>query len=176
MLLEAAEPLLRDRRMVLDVIGEGPLSAPLREFVATRGLEDRVTFHGWVEHADVSRIAGRSSVLAFPSIREFGGGVVLEAMAMGVVPLIVDYAGPGELVDDETGFKIPIGPRDGIVAGFRAKLEEIAAAPEQLDSKGRAGRSRVERLFTWGAKAKQISLIYEWVLRGDVEKPRFFGG
>ncbi|MDE3012275.1 MAG: glycosyltransferase family 4 protein, partial [Pseudomonadota bacterium] len=164
MLLEAAEPLLRSGAMRLDILGDGPMAGELRAWVAQRGLESAVTLHGFVENQRVKDILGSSHVLAFPSVREFGGGVVLEAMAMGVVPLVVDYAGPGELVDAAVGFKVPIGPRAAIVQDFRTRLTALSADPAALAPLSAAARTRVMEQFTWAAKAGQIKAIYEQVV------------
>jgi len=99
-------------------------------------------------------------------VREFGGGVVLEAMALGVAPLVVDYAGPGELVAPGLGFKIPLGSRAAIVAALRSELERLADAPELLAETGAAARTHVARHFTWQAKAAQIARLYGWLLDG----------
>src|SRR5690606_11880261 len=96
MLIEASEALLRAGRLKLDMIGDGPILPELRALVDQRGLSEAVAFHGWVPHSNIEKIAGQSTIFAFPSIREFGGGAVLEAMAMGLVPVVVDYAGPSE--------------------------------------------------------------------------------
>ncbi|MDX1650697.1 MAG: glycosyltransferase family 4 protein, partial [Myxococcota bacterium] len=130
MLIDAAEPLLREGRATLDVLGDGPELPALQAAVAARGLGNRVRLPGWVPHAEVARALGRAEVLAFPSIREFGGGAVLEAMALGLVPVVVDYGGPGELVNDDCGVHIPLGPRAHIVAELRAALERLAG-PER---------------------------------------------
>nr|AIA94704.1 Glycos_transf_1 [uncultured Myxococcus sp.] len=90
-MLEAAAPLMREGRLTLDMIGDGPMLADLRKRAGTLGIAGAVTFHGWVPHRDVSSILAACDLFAFPSIREFGGGVVLEAMALGVPPLVVDY-------------------------------------------------------------------------------------
>ena len=166
MLLEAAAPLLTDGRLVLDIVGDGPMMAELRAQAAAQGLDHAVTFHGWVAHGNVPGILGRAHILSFPSIREFGGGVVLEAMALGVVPVIADYAGPGELVDDATGFRIPMGRRADLVAGLRARLEAIAADPAVLPAMAAAGQARVMRDFTWAAKAAQVERIWRAVAAG----------
>lgn len=170
MLLEAATSLLRDGRLTLDIIGDGPMMEALRDQVTREGITDAVTFHGNLPHERVQDVAAQANLLTFPSIREFGGGVVLEAMALGVVPVIVDYAGPGELVTEDTGHKVPIGRRDEIVAGFRDRLGAIAADPSDLPAMGTAARARALSLFTWEAKAGQVRQVYDWVLAGG-ERP-----
>ena len=166
MLLEAAIPLMRAGRLKLDIIGDGPLMEPLRALAAREGVKDGVVFHGWVAHPQVPALARRSHVFAFPSVREFGGGVVLEAMALGTVPLIVDYAGPAELVDDTTGFKVPLGPRATIVDGLRAALAGLCEDRSALPAMAARGRAVVAERYTWPAKAAQVAAIYERVLAG----------
>ena len=174
MLIEAAAPLLREGLLQLDIIGDGPLMPKLKEIVQNEGVESAVCLHGWVEHSSVQDIMRGSQVFAFPSIREFGGGVVIEAMALGIVPLIVDYAGPGELVSPGVGFKVPVGSRSEIVQHFRDKLRELALAPQSLPKIGQDAKSFVHEKFTWSAKARQVGDIYQWVLGRDIEKPQPF--
>lgn len=174
MLLEAALPLLQAGRMQIDMIGDGPMLDSLKSFAAAEEVDDAVAFHGWLEHREVQNVLARCHMLGLPSVREFGGGVVLEAMALGVVPLVVDYAGPGELVDDEIGLKVPIGPRAALVSELAAALERAGAAPEALAPLADAARARVASRYTWARKAEQIEAVYRWAL-GEGEKPAPFG-
>lgn len=174
-LLEAATELLRDGRMTLDIVGDGPLGASLRDHVSAQGLDHAVTLHGNVEHHRVQDILAGAHLMAFPSIREFGGGVVLEAMALGVVPLVVNYGGPGELVTDDTGFRVPIGTRADIVVAFRQHLESLASDRSTLPTLAERSRERVAEKYTWPRKAEQINAVYDWVLGGSVgPAPVFF--
>jgi len=165
MLIEAAAPLLRDGRMVLDMIGDGPLLPGLREQAQALGVAEAVHFHGWLAHSEVQNVAVRSALFAFPSIREFGGGAVLEAMALGLAPLIVDYAGPAELVGEGLGYKLPLGNRAEIIARFTKALEQLEADREGLAATGQRARAHVLEHFTWPAKAQQIAAIYAQVSR-----------
>lgn len=172
MLLEAAEPLLRSGQLVIDILGDGPLMGALQNWVQTRGLESSVNLPGWVVHQDLQGIMCKSQLLTFPSIREFGGGVVLEAMALGLVPVIVDYAGPAELVTPETGFTVPLGTRQEIIAAMRAKLEHICAQPAELQSMSSSAANRVQQLFTWQKKAEQVCTVYDWVTGRTASRPQ----
>lgn len=171
MLLEAARPLLADNQMTLDIIGDGPMRGSLEAQAKTLGIAEAVTFHGQLDHHDVQGVAAQCQLLTFPSIREFGGGVVLEAMALGVVPVIVDYAGPGELVDDTTGYKVSIGRRAEIVSAFADVLRGIASDPSPLGKKADAARQHVAENFTWQAKAAQVREVYDWVLGHGPDRP-----
>lgn len=166
MAIEAARAQLASGAMRLDVLGDGPMRAELEARIAEAGLGEAVTLHGNVPHDRVRDIAGAAHILLFPSIREFGGGVVLEAMALGTVPVIVDYAGPGELVDERTGIKVPVGTRQEIVAALTARLDDILADRTMLDPLSEAGAARALADFTWSAKASQVRKVYDWVLAG----------
>lgn len=173
MLIEAAAPLLASGRMVLDIVGDGDMMPSLRAQAEPFGAA--VVFHGWKKHEEVQDIAARATVLAFPSIREFGGGVVLEAMALGLCPIVLDYAGPAELVSDGTGIRVPMGRRDEVVRDLAKALLTCAEDPAAVARMGEAARMRVEAHFTWDRKADQLAEVYAWVLGRRAEKPDFLG-
>lgn len=173
MLLEAAAPLVHAGRLVLDIIGDGPERPRLQQQAEALGVAAGVQFPGWVEHAQMAARLGQSSIFAFPSVREFGGGVVLEAMAQGLVPIVVDYGGPGELVPPGGGFALPMGPRADLVARLRASLEQLAGDPEGLRRMGAVAQDHVYRLFTWEAKARQTLEVYRWVMQPQTPRPDF---
>lgn len=182
MLLEACAPFIRAGQVRVDLVGDGPMRSELEALVGALDLpfagpdaadlgKGGVIFHGWQDRAGVRDLLLGSDLLGFPSIREFGGGVVLEAMALGVPPLIVDYAGPGELVDGETGFKVPVGNRSAIVRDLAKVLETILADRSCLDTIGRAAAAKVAQDFTWQAKARSIRAVYDAVIGEGVARP-----
>ncbi|MBC9248523.1 glycosyltransferase family 4 protein [Paracoccus sp. 11-3] len=174
MLIRAAAPLLRAGTLRLELIGNGPMLAELKALARAEQVEDAITFHGHLKHADVAQTMKGCDFLAFPSIREFGGGVVLEAMALGLPPLIVDYAGPGELVSPEWGFKVPVNAPDRLIADFRAQLEQIVRDPSILGPRGVAAQARVSDKFLWSRKAEQMLDVYDWVRGIRADKPQPF--
>lgn len=164
MLIEAAAPLARDGRLIVDIYGGGPEMSGLKQQIESAGLTDRIRLHGRVPHQQLHERLTSADIFAFPSIREFGGGVVLEAMALGVVPLVVDYGGPGELVTPDTGFLIPIGNRTSIVNALRDLLTHLCENPLALKPLARNGQRRVAEEFTWQAKAARVRDVYRHVL------------
>jgi len=166
MLIEALAPLLQSGRLTIEFFGDGPERIRLESMVEAAGLRASVIFHGNVEHKKLQEKLVLCDIFGFPSIREFGGGVVLEAMALGLVPVVVGYGGPNELVTDETGYRIPIGPRASIIKAFRSRFEELCNDPAPLAEKSSQSRIRIAKYYTWEAKARQMLEIYAWVLAG----------
>ena len=171
--LEAATPLLKAGAMTLDVVGDGPQMPLLRQAVERENLGRAVRLAGWVEHGKVQVWLVDADLFAFPSIREFGGAVALEAMAVGLVPAVVNYGGLGELVTPKTGFLVPIADRPQIVERFRSLLAHLCDHPEEIDAKSAAALRRAHEQFTWRAKAKRITEVYDWLLGRRTEKPHF---
>lgn len=166
-LLEAACYYLKADRMSLDIVGDGPERGAIEAFIARENLADKVSMFGMVPHKDVMLHLRTCDAFIFPSVREFGGGVVIEAMAVGLMVVVADYAGPSELVDQETGIKVPFTDRASLVAGVKQAIGSILDHPERINACGQAARSRVLEKYTWEAKAGQIVSVYESVLAGQ---------
>lgn len=173
MLIEAAADLLKAGKVSLEIVGDGPQRKDLEAQVRLAELEDAVTLVGKVPHAQLQDRLAAADVFAFPSIREFGGAVVLEAMAIGLLPVVVDYGGPGEMVTPTVGYKVPLGDRTAIVNSFRQVLNEIVARPERIDELGGRSRDRILSKFTWEERARQTLEVYQWVLSKDRPKPHY---
>jgi glycosyltransferase involved in cell wall biosynthesis len=92
-------------------------------------------------------------------------------MAVGVVPVVVDYGGPAELVSPASGYLLPMAPREELILALRRQLESIVEDPGQLAEKSWRGVERVFALFAWPAKARQTFEIYRWVLGWRADKP-----
>lgn len=145
----------------------------LKALVEREGVSGGVELAGTIEHTRIQERLANADVFVFPSIREFGGGVVLESMAVGLVPIVVNYGGPSELVTASTGYTVPIGSRSEIVMHFREALSRLTADPSGLIEIGQRARNRALSLFTWDAKARQTLEVYRWVLGQRSNKPNF---
>jgi glycosyltransferase involved in cell wall biosynthesis len=157
-----SEELRRDAELL--VIGDGPCRAALEGQASELGLSSIVTFAGQVEHSELQEHLHRAQAFAFPSLREFGGAVVLEAMASGLPPIVVNYGGPGELVTDECGIRLPMARREELVGQLSGAMTTLLRDPDQCRRLSDAGIDRVRRGFTWSRKAAQFVTIYRDVL------------
>ncbi len=86
LLLEAASKLkVKNEKLKVLIVGDGPLSASLRFKVKSLKLENNIIFYGRAkDSAEIARLLNESKILVMPSYNEGGPRVVLEAMACGV--------------------------------------------------------------------------------------------
>ncbi|WP_299681768.1 glycosyltransferase family 4 protein [uncultured Roseobacter sp.] len=152
---------------ILHVLGDGPEEPRLRQIVAEAGAEGRVIFEGRKSQAEVAEFMRRCDAFVFPSIRELGAGVVIEAMASGMVCLVTDYGAPGDLVAGGRGVQIALQPMDGLVRDYRAAMERCLDAPEAHAEMAQAARDYADRLYDWDAKAAYTAGLYDALLKGE---------
>jgi phosphatidylinositol alpha-1,6-mannosyltransferase len=170
MILEAmaGSDVLRGCR--LRIVGDGPERERLTGLVDRFGLSDAVELPGWLDQAQLPCEYRSAQVFVFPSLREFGGGVVLEAMSAALPSIIVDYGGPAELVTPESGILLPMQPRDPMVRQLRESMERLAAQPAVCRVLGQAAAAAVADQFTWARKAERIVEFYKQVLASPVRQ------
>jgi glycosyltransferase involved in cell wall biosynthesis len=110
-------------------------------------------------------------VFVFPSIRELGAGVVVEAMASGLCCVAADYGGPADLLADGRGVKVPLGPKNRLAEDFTRELEKVAENPGLAREYGERGRQYALANLTWDVKAQRTVDIYRWAVEGGKGRP-----
>lgn len=143
----------------LTVVGDGPEMKPLVDLVQKLDLTSKVKFIGEVPVEAVPQHYEATDVFCFPSLREFGGAVVLEAMAASLPCIVVDWGGPGEYVTENSGFKIPPISYDQIIFDVASFLDELAEDPAMRLKMGKAAYQRAQE-YTWESKGQKILTLY----------------
>lgn len=163
--LRAAASLLRSGRARFTILGDGPERSRLQQLARSLGIEENVVFCGWVSHEEVLRRLRTSEVLVFPSVRDFGAGVVFEALATGAVPLVSDFGGPGDIVHSDVGRKVALTSENDVVSQLEKILTDLAGNSELLLRLRQQGMLFARDHLTWEAKAQDVTQIMRWVLR-----------
>jgi len=159
LLCGAIAPDKPNYRVQLTIVGDGSELGVLQREVERLHLQEIVKFVGWVAHAETIEFYRQADIFCFPSLREFGGAVVLEAMAHGLPCIVVNHGGIGEYVTDETGFRIEPRSRAFIVRSLVEKIEQLASDPVLYRQMSERAVARA-REFTWDVKAKKIVALY----------------
>src|ERR1700722_91690 len=174
--LRAAASLLRNGLAHFTVVGDGPERNRLEELAKSLGIEESVSFCGMVSHAEAMQRLRSADVLVFPSVREFGGGVVFEALAVGAVPLVADFGGPGDTVRADVGYKVSLTDEKDVVSQIEKILADLARDRNLLDRLRQQGMSYARECLTWEAKAQTVTRIIDWVVargpRPDLRPPK----
>lgn len=147
-------------KLSLTIVGDGPERGKLESVIQASNLEQSVHLTGWVDHKQTLEYYQKSDIFCFPSIREFGGAVVLEAMANGLPCIVVNHGGIGEYVTDETGFRIEPVSAEYLIQELTDKIR-LLVEDEQLRSN--MAQKSIERAkeFEWSQKAVKIVEMYD---------------
>ena len=154
------------RRAVFEIIGDGPEGPALKALVGKLGIQDNVVFTSWLPRQEVlARMAG-CDVFLFPSLREGGGIVVIEAMACGKPVIALDAAGPGAILRPEWGIKVV--PRDPafVVEGLTQALQRLADDEDLRLRIGNAARDRARDYYVWDRLGERLQVIYRRAFEG----------
>lgn len=155
------EPAIQEK-IHLTIVGDGSEKSNLEQMVQAHTT---VSLVGWVNQQEIREYYRNADIFCFPSIREFGGAVVLEAMACGLPCIVVNNGGIGEYVTEETGFKIEPRSREYVTQELANKIKILVKDKQLRQSMSDKSIKRV-REFEWGQKARKIIDVYEEVLQG----------
>ena len=162
-LLEAFAPIAKEFNARLDIIGEGDQRPKLEALTAKLGIGANVNFAGWMKYKESAALMAMSDAMVFPSLREPGGAVVMEAMAVGLPVIAADWGGPADYVGTEAegaGMLIPPDTRETFIAGLTAGMRKLAESPTLRREMSEKARQRAVDQFQWGTRVDALMKIY----------------
>ncbi len=120
--------LVKDLPWTFEVIGEGPLGVAMKEKATALGIENRITWRGWLSASEVSESLVASDILLMTSLHEGLPMAAVEALQCGVA--IIGSRIPG-LADVITEGKNGVFC-DLIAVDFARELRRLIESPASL--------------------------------------------
>lgn len=148
----------------LDVVGDGPDFAQMRQKISDCGLTDIVFLHGKVPFTDVNNFIGQADIFLFTSVQDTSGNVVLEAMCKGKPVVALHHQGVKEMLANGGGILVEITDYLGTVESFVTAIEKLASSKEERLRIGVEATKIIRAKFTWESKKITISNIYNEIL------------
>jgi glycosyltransferase involved in cell wall biosynthesis len=145
------------------ICGTGRQLDALRRLATRLGVQERVSFAGWLEPASLARELAEASVVAIPSVWPEPFGLVgVEAFAAGR-PVVASATGGIEdwLDDGRNGLCVPPGDAQALASA----LSELLADPARQREMGEAGRLSVSERFTEERHVTALLEAYEMARR-----------
>ena len=145
------------------IYGDGPLSQPLREWIAEHDMTGEVVLQGdRVQRELISAFQNATLFVLTPfqttdGDRDGVPNVLLEAMAVGLPVITTEVAGIPEAVEhDQTGLLYP--PHD--VGGIASGIVELLDNPQKRKRLGQAASRKVAEQFDITQAANQLRALF----------------
>lgn len=121
-------------------------------------LKHDISYLGPQSKDDLINLLKMSTILAFPSLKEDFGIVILEAMSCGIPIIASDLGGVNEMIKDlENGVIVP--PGDPIK--LAESIQNLLNNEDLMTKLSINGRKIIEDKFSWDSIAKKFSKIYQ---------------
>jgi glycosyltransferase involved in cell wall biosynthesis len=134
----------------LDLVGDGPQRAELQARCRRLGLDERISFRGWLGKAELPQLYRQSNVFVMPSLDEGLSNALLEAMASGLPVIATSILSQEGLVDEgRNGFLVPAADP----ASLADRIVWFSLNPAGMTAMGQEARARVEASFSWKSAA-----------------------
>ena len=147
-------------KMELHVLSKGPRMEAWKQLTHKLGLDEVVTFHGFVPRDEAFRIMSSSHVFCITSVREDTSTVVFEAFRYGLPIIALDHCGFSSVINETCGIKIPINSHSQVIADYARHLDYLATHEEERQNLSAGAQERCQH-FTWDAKMVTLNDIYQ---------------
>ncbi len=153
------DPLVSALQRFYQPDGSSDYPQRLDAMVRDAGLEDRVTFHSYLQHSKIISYYQNADVVVNPSLSETFGISIVEAMACGVPVVGTRVGGMLDTIVDDVGRAVPAEDPKSLAEAICEILDNRALASRM----GACGRERAVTNFTWSTRAKRLLNVYRRV-------------
>ena len=148
----------------IDIAGEGNAEQDLRRLVSRLRIEDRVTFHGWVNGEVAIRLMRAARALVFPSLWQEPAGISALEAAGNARAVIASRVGglPEMVIEEETAIVL----EPGNVNALAGAMERLAVDWDLAARLGQEGFRAIPERFALGQHVDALMDFYRQCIAG----------
>ena len=156
--LNVIKKLNKKKNIIFKIAGTGPYKKKIIKFINDNNLSKIIILEGNLNKYRLKKLYQNSHLLLFPSLRDSGGYVVLEAARFNVISAVLDIGGPGQLIDKFTGIKIPVKNKtekqiiNMMTRAIISHIENKSLFKKKIIN----FKKKINRQFTWDQKYKDV--------------------
>ncbi len=171
-LLDALASLPADSKYELKILGKGPMRKAWEALALKRGI--KAEWLGFVPYTEIMQQYDWADVFVFTSLRDTSGNVMLEALSRGVPVICPDHQGAADIIEVNSGIKIPVNSPRQLISNF-ADAVEMLAEDRHLLARLSQGALERARYFLWENNGAQMAEIYRHALSASQSATRTSG-
>jgi len=140
---QAGQPSSKIR---FDLIGDGPERAGLEQKVKDAGLTEMIRFSSFLPVGRLYKLLARADIYVSCSESDGTSVSLLEALALGLYPIVSDIPGNREWINDGiNGRLFPVGD----AVALARIIQEVFASPEQWPEVAEKNRAIIKERALW---------------------------
>jgi glycosyltransferase involved in cell wall biosynthesis len=161
LLVEAFSKIAKDHKVVLTIVGDGPLKGQLLQMIKTYGLNEKIRFLGRLPEEELLKVYANSHIFVLPSSYESHSMSLTEAMSFGLVPVVTNVGGNPAIINPlDNGYLLSWPPSSKEIVSILSNLIEDDKLLKQM---GEKARIKARKDFDIENNLKRLCKLYrQW--------------
>ena len=153
-LIKAVSLIPRKYHVKFTIIGSGPEEKHIKQLIQKLNLSDRIEQISFIPRMDVFKHLEKSDVYLFGSLKEACNLSLLEAMAIGLPVICLNWSGMAISTDDSCAIRLHVTNPEQMPKDMAAAIIKLIENPKLRKQMGEAGRKRIKEVFNWEEKGR----------------------
>ena len=144
----------KEYHISLTIVGSGYQKKEIEDTAIKMGRDNNIRIIDEMPRQNVLHLVEQSDIFLFPSLREGGSWSLMEAMAIGLPVICLDWAGMTITTDDTCAVRLPVTNPEQMPKDMAAAIIKLIENPKLRKQMGEAGRKRIKEVFNWEEKGR----------------------
>lgn len=155
-IIEAMRLVPSELNIMLTLVGSGPEEKRIKKMISEYQLENKIEHISSVPREQVFKILENSDVYLFASLKEACNLSLLEAMAIGLPVVCLNWTGMALSTDESCAIRLKPSNPTQMPRDMADAIIKLAKNREMRYSMGKAARDRISKVFNWQTKIDTI--------------------
>lgn len=157
-IIEALQLVPSSYKINCVIIGSGPEKQKIQKLSSES--PHSIIFKEHLSRNEVLQELANSDIFISPSLRDACNLSLLEAMAIGLPVICLNWSGMAISTDDSCAIRLPVTDPKQMPQDMAAAIIKLIENPQLREQLGNAGRKRIKEVFNWEAKGQFMENLF----------------